>query len=575
MEWEHLFQRHILDRGFDYYLDDRVSDFNLSDKAIEAVVEGSEDYRVKILFGDGEIAGMTCSCPYAADGTPCKHMAAVLYEYDDALDEQNSTEGSDENNDSKGAAAKNASAELTIDEMVANTDEDLVRRFLMEALKNDERLALRFRSICSPVISAADMEKYKKRVDQLICSYQDRSGFIDYRSASSFMNEIIGEMNDSLENMTGNQCYSAAFDLAAYTFIQVSAVDMDDSGGELSWFAQECEEWWERILMDSEQSGQTNVQEIMYNWFTRHLDGSIIDYMEEHVESFLENHFNQERFQRKKLALVDEKIAEYDSDTDGWSSEYHLGNWLMTRVEMMEQMGCAWDEMKAFCEQHWNHRIIRSWYAKACAERGDIDEQIFTLERSLSMDSAYAGLVEEYSLQLKDLYKNTGRLEDYQEIMWRIVIQIKPGDLPLFREFKAQFKAEEWPEVREKVFRSLSTHHSVLMELYREERLLDRLMKEVLSTGWIHSARLYKNELLLLYPDEYLEIYTREAEQSALRVSNRQHYRELADLLLEIQQFPGGQQKAEEIERHWREVYGNRRAMMDELNQMHRRKKLL
>ena len=110
------------------------------------------------------------------------------------------------------------------------------------------------------------------------------------------------------------------------------------------------------------------------------------------------------------------------------------------------------------------------------------------------------------------------------------------------------------------------------MELYREERLLDRLMKEVQSTGGIHSARLYKNELLSLFPDQYLDIYTKEAEQSALHVSNRQHYRELADILLEIQQFPGGQQKSAEIEQHWRDIYGNRRAMMDELNQMHRRK---
>ena len=134
---------------------------------------------------------------------------------------------------------------------------------------------------------------------------------------------------------------------------------MDDSGGELSWFAQECEEWWERILDKAEKSGETNVQETMSDWFTGHLDGSIIDYMEEHVESFLESHFNQEQFVRKKLALVDEKIAEYDSKTDSYSSDYHLGNWLMTRIEMMKETDCSWDELRAFCKQHWNHRRIR------------------------------------------------------------------------------------------------------------------------------------------------------------------------------------------------------------------------
>ena len=110
MEWEYLFQRHILERGFDYYLEDRVSSFHLSDKTIEAVVEGSDDYRVKIRLGDSGISDMSCSCPYASDGTPCKHMAAVLYAYDDALDEEKDEVDFEKRNDSKGIVEKGSSA---------------------------------------------------------------------------------------------------------------------------------------------------------------------------------------------------------------------------------------------------------------------------------------------------------------------------------------------------------------------------------------------------------------------------------------------------------------------------------
>ena len=67
MEWEHLFRSHILERGYDYYLEDRVCNLRYSDQKIKAVVEGSEDYEVKILLSDGEISHMSCSCPYAAD----------------------------------------------------------------------------------------------------------------------------------------------------------------------------------------------------------------------------------------------------------------------------------------------------------------------------------------------------------------------------------------------------------------------------------------------------------------------------------------------------------------------------
>ena len=59
MKWEHLFQDHILERGFDYYLDDRVRNLRISDKSIEAVVEGSEDYVIKISLSHNHFSFCT------------------------------------------------------------------------------------------------------------------------------------------------------------------------------------------------------------------------------------------------------------------------------------------------------------------------------------------------------------------------------------------------------------------------------------------------------------------------------------------------------------------------------------
>ena len=38
----------------------------------------------------GEITDMYCSCPYALDGRNCKHMAAVLYEWSEEAEEEES-----------------------------------------------------------------------------------------------------------------------------------------------------------------------------------------------------------------------------------------------------------------------------------------------------------------------------------------------------------------------------------------------------------------------------------------------------------------------------------------------------
>ena len=81
MNWKKLFEPHILERGYGYYLNNAVNNLEVSEHTIRADVEGTEDYEVEISLADGEIDEMYCSCPYAIGGWNCKHMAAVLYEW--------------------------------------------------------------------------------------------------------------------------------------------------------------------------------------------------------------------------------------------------------------------------------------------------------------------------------------------------------------------------------------------------------------------------------------------------------------------------------------------------------------
>jgi hypothetical protein len=77
-QWEELFPPHILARGKSYYADGRVERLQRQGGSIQALVRGSEPYQVELALERGQIADWYCSCPYAEDGTPCKHLAAVF-----------------------------------------------------------------------------------------------------------------------------------------------------------------------------------------------------------------------------------------------------------------------------------------------------------------------------------------------------------------------------------------------------------------------------------------------------------------------------------------------------------------
>ena len=80
--WKELFEPRILQRGYDYYLTGAVKSLNTRENRVEAEVLGSELYEVEAEFDGGRISHWHCNCPYAAGGTPCKHLAAVLYALD-------------------------------------------------------------------------------------------------------------------------------------------------------------------------------------------------------------------------------------------------------------------------------------------------------------------------------------------------------------------------------------------------------------------------------------------------------------------------------------------------------------
>lgn len=82
MNWINHFEPHILERGWEYYRSGAVEHLVKAENKVEAVVRGSEYYKVKIVYHRDEIKETYCSCPYAAKGYPCKHMAAVLYAAD-------------------------------------------------------------------------------------------------------------------------------------------------------------------------------------------------------------------------------------------------------------------------------------------------------------------------------------------------------------------------------------------------------------------------------------------------------------------------------------------------------------
>ena len=80
LKWQHFFPTAIVQRGRDYYKQNKVRSLIQDGDKYYAVVKGEKEYDVYIRVSHDKLEYMSCTCPYAEDGNLCKHMAATLYE---------------------------------------------------------------------------------------------------------------------------------------------------------------------------------------------------------------------------------------------------------------------------------------------------------------------------------------------------------------------------------------------------------------------------------------------------------------------------------------------------------------
>lgn len=565
MDWKRLFQSSILDRGLQYYKQGLVEDFCEDTDFIQATVQGSEAYDVFIDIADGQILDMNCDCPYAGEGNHCKHMAALLF-YMEAANANTNKDGSDGKKAGTGTKIRSDAApprEESIRGLVEKADESVIRNFLTEILENDEKLFNRFRSILCCEIAPADMKRYKNQIDGIFRKYSGRHGFVDYYNVGPFTVELEEFLDYDVRVLVDNSQLEEAFELTNYIFLTTGNQDMDDSGGETGMLAYRCLETWQEIIDHCDM----DLKRKMFRWYTGHLNSSIVDYMEDYIEQILFGEFMEDEFLAYKLEFTEKKVCAYKSEKDSWKRGYHAGMWALKHISVMQARKMPEDLIDEYCKENLEFSSVRQYYVKNLISKEKYDAAIRVLEEGKAADKRSPGLVADYSLQLKDLYRRTGNNQAYEKELWSFVLEYGAGDVAAYKELKSLYTEKEWEEKREVVFKNLPPHAAV-DKLYEVEELYDRLLNFVLDSTGLHNLIAYEKYLKPLYPTELLAKYEAIVKSMASHVSNRKYYQEVVAVLRRMQKYPEGMEKVKKIVADWQLVYRNRPAMMDELRKL-------
>lgn len=576
MNWQKLFASHILERGYDYYCDGAVENIEIGRDDIRADVVGTEDYEVEISLNDGKVTDMYCSCPYAAGGNNCKHMAAVLYEWTADImdeDEPEDTDNEDMDNDADAESMDLFEPAVTVcdykkksaavEKLVTSAERDIVQAFLVSVLAEDKKLLLRFRNMVNKCATKEDVEDYFEQIDEIADRYLGRDHFINYYQAYDFMLELEEIIDKDVRRMIDNGSHISAFHVMNHIFVLLGNVDMDDSGGETSMLAEQIYQLWLELLT------KVNAQDKrkMFIWFTTHMDGSVIDYLEEYIEQIIMEEFKEPEYEQDKLSFMEEMIEKAEKKDSGWSRDYAVGKWTVTYLKTLEEKNAPEDQLEEICKKYWNNSGVRRYYIDRYFEKKEYDRVLQVLDKSIELDKAYRGQVLEYIQKKKEIYRLQGNKSAYIEQLWKLVLEQSAGDLDIYKELKAQYSEKEWLIKREELFKKLPPNAHI-DRLYKEEKLYDRLLAYVLKSSGLYAVQSYENVLKKEYPKQILSKYQGEVNKMASCTGNRKHYADLVALLRRMKRIKGGSEIVETIVEEWKIKYRNRPAMMDELSKL-------
>lgn len=330
--WRAYFPTRILERGREYWRQGNVEELSWVGSSIRAVVLGSEEYDVELEVEDDIVVDLYCSCPYAEDGSACKHMAAALL----AAEEEGLEPGDDISMEPFGAP------EFPWRETLAKLSPNDMREFLEEVIGKDkglqERLVLRFQEQNPQML----LDSWEERLQEIIRRYSDGRRYISYIHADDFYNALDDFILERAPDLLEGGNFMLAFTLVCLVYETAMEQGADDSDGGLSVLTDTCERFWDMIV----SSVAETQQEEIHRWFAERLVMPSWCYGTDAVEDFLFSYHWAPALLRKNLETLDKMIPKQDP------SGYHLRGLLDWREKTMRRLNCSQQEIDAFWYQY-------------------------------------------------------------------------------------------------------------------------------------------------------------------------------------------------------------------------------
>lgn len=555
----------ILKRGLSYFKKGFVHEpEEIRPGDYEAVVEGSEEYTVKLSIRNRVISEHSCDCPYDM-GPVCKHVAAVIFylEQEELGLTQSTKKGSSKKaKASSSKPTKRKTIAQQVDDLLDKVTHDELTLFVRELAAKDSL----FRDLLLASFAQYNPNEskalYTKQINTLIKVARGKYGFLDSSRAEYVSKELSSMLGLANHYIRKGNHKSAFFICTAIKDELISALEYaDDMDGNLTDTIYDA---FDTLATIAQEDPPEEVRELIFKYC---------------LTSFSKRSFSGWDWHLNFL-----RLAAYTLSTDSEmeelfkriaaipkSSEYEVKKAQEIQYDvLLKRKGKS--VAQRYLEQNIDNPSFRAQAIQDALDQKDYEKATALANDGIEQDSGYPGLeIDWYDwlLKIAESQKDPERIilytryllleshnpkRDYYQILQATV---PPEQWTGFVETIVQEAMERKPYYRTDLVASIFIREewwSRLLDLVKEERTLDQLAK-------------YEKLLAKHYPSELADLYTERIIRYVKDHVGRDHYRTACRYIRRMIKL-GARDKADAVISQLRHSYGRRRALMEELDKI-------
>jgi len=564
-QFEQIIDETILKRGLNYFRQGLVEEpEELSHGCFEAIVQGSEPYRVTVTVQDRKVTDYSCNCPYDM-GPVCKHIVALLF----ALQEESlGIQKKLRKNTSSPLSAKKGSIKgrktvrEQVDEILTHLSSELQADFIREQCLRDPAFRRLFIAQFTRHLEGESKAVYAQQVRAILHSAKGRGGFIEWNRTASVgraVNDLLGNAGKNLEKRN----YQTALLISCAVLEEmVKALQFaDDSDGDIG---SNIEEAMEIIYQASTEKLPEDNRKWLFEYAVTAVKKRLFAGWDWDLDiMFLAGELAQGEKESSILLELIESVP---------FSEYQEERIQEIMSTILRKSGRT-TEAEEFESSHFKNPAFREQAIKRAMDNGNLEKAKEIAQEGIQQDQKdKPGLADNW---VDWLLKIALKRKDQKEVIARaryLLVQPNRDHSHYYKILKSQVDANEWSSFIDDLIKQLSdggrwSDSHFLAWICIEEERWNTLLEVCGRHFTLQGVAEYEKYLANRYPEELAAIYTHGILELLERNTGRNHYQEGTRFIRRMKKL-GTAAQADDLIKQLQQKYPLRRALMEELERI-------